>query len=419
MQHSSTPRRLRSQTAACLWIPDFALMVECARRRPVGRSIALLSPSDSRRVWQVSYEARARGVRSGMTLGQAIGLVADLVVYEPDPAAYTEQFGRLHTALHDVSPVVEAGGGEHTGRFFVGMDGLEPLYGGAEAQLAQIERVCRRATPELAAVARIHLGWGRGKFVAWVAAATGRPHAPVVIGLEDTMPFLSRQPVHVLPVPRTVIERLERLGLTTLGEIAALPEPALASQFGRQGKRLWRYAAGRALRPVRAELPEDPVTVALDLAAPTNERDFLYRALDRLVLHALGHGKRGGRSVRAVRLLGRLELGGSWSAKTIYKEPTSDRVTITRPLRHRIETDPPQRPVIRLALQLTAFGPCSIEQQLFRQDESSAARADSLESLRDITEQLRLRDMKLFRIMELAPWSRIPERRHALVDYDP
>src|SRR3989441_5518445 len=96
---------LASASAACCWIPLFALRCEAARRSEPGsppQPGALLSPEDPRRLWQVSPLARHAGVKPGMTVSQAIGLCAALKLYEPDPVHYDEQFARLLAALAHV-----------------------------------------------------------------------------------------------------------------------------------------------------------------------------------------------------------------------------------------------------------------------------------------------------------------------------
>src|SRR5256885_13127952 len=69
-----TPR-LTSDTAACCWIPLFALRCETARRPELASlPLVLLAPDDTRRLWQVAPLARRAGVKPGMTVSQAIGL---------------------------------------------------------------------------------------------------------------------------------------------------------------------------------------------------------------------------------------------------------------------------------------------------------------------------------------------------------
>jgi DNA polymerase-4 len=70
-----------------------------------------------------------------MTVSQAIGLCPTLVLVEPDPVYYDEQFTGLVAALGNVSPVVEP---VELGRVFIGVDGLERLIGSPERQLARM-----------------------------------------------------------------------------------------------------------------------------------------------------------------------------------------------------------------------------------------------------------------------------------------
>ncbi len=74
---------LTSDTAACCWIPLFALRCETARRPELASlPVALLSPDDSRRVWQVAPLARRAGVKPGMTVSQAIGLCPEQTAWK-------------------------------------------------------------------------------------------------------------------------------------------------------------------------------------------------------------------------------------------------------------------------------------------------------------------------------------------------
>src|SRR5437667_4110028 len=127
-----------SSVAVCVWIPLFALRCEEARRPALAsQPSALLAPDASRRVvWQVSPLARHAGVRPGMTVSQAIGLCPALRLCEPDPVHYDERFALLLAALARVSPVVEPA---ELGLAYVGMDGVEGIYGGPEGIIDAIK----------------------------------------------------------------------------------------------------------------------------------------------------------------------------------------------------------------------------------------------------------------------------------------
>jgi nucleotidyltransferase/DNA polymerase involved in DNA repair len=402
---------LSSETAACCWIPLFALRCEAARRPElVSRPAALLAPEAAGRLWQVSPLAHRAGVRPGMTVGQAIGLCPSLQLCEPDPIHYEAEFARLLAMLGAVSPAVEPA---ELGRAYVGTDGLEGLYGSPQRIVAEIRR--RIAHPAL------RLGWGRGKFVSWVAASRAAPGGAVVVSPGEERAFLAAQPIAVLPLDPATYRRLRRLGVTTLGGLAALPEEAVAAQFGRLGRRLWRLAAGAVVEPVVGRPAPEPIVAALRFFAPVADRAALGQALDRLADRALRDPRRTGWRVRVVRAEADLEHGGSWAVTATLKEPSAERARLTAPLRTRLEYAPPAGAVERLAVAFTAFAPGTTALQLFARDAQAAARAGRRRALREAAREIRLRLRRplLFRVVEVQPWSRLPERRYALIPFAP
>src|SRR5437016_2859739 len=246
-----------SSVAVCVWIPLFALRAGEGRRPELApQPGALLAPDASRRVvWQVSSLARHAGVRPGMTVSQAIGLCPALRLCEPDPVHYDERFARLLAALARVSPVVEPA---ELGLAYVGTDGLEGLYGGPE-QIVEAIRLriaeCGMRNRNASAESAIHnpqsafrVGWGKGKFVAWVAATRAKPGGAFIVPPGEEGKFLAAQPVAVLPLDPDAHRRLRQLGLRTLGQLAALPEEAIVSQFGRAGQDAPGAGAARGRR---------------------------------------------------------------------------------------------------------------------------------------------------------------------------
>src|SRR5438477_10985118 len=134
-------RHPTSTLAACVWIPLFPLRCEEARREGLaGFPSALLAPDTTRKLWQVSPLARHTGVKPGMTVSQAIGLCPTLRLLEPDPVHYDEQFAQLLSALGEVSPVVEAA---ELGLSYVGVDGLQGIYGEPEKVIEAIRQAVR------------------------------------------------------------------------------------------------------------------------------------------------------------------------------------------------------------------------------------------------------------------------------------
>ncbi len=429
-------QRPTSVLAACVWIPLFPLRCEEARHEGLaGYPIALLAPDTTRKLWQVSPLARHAGVKPGMTVSQAIGLCPTLRLFEPDPVHYDEQFARLLSALTEVSPIVEPA---ELGLAYVGTDGLEGIFGSPETIVEAISNTMERwndgmmerdngKTSEASSsfhrsiFPSFRLGFGLGKFTAWVAASRSKPGEAIIVQTDDAGNFLASQSIAVLPLDPDIHRRLRQLGIRTLGALAALPEEAIAAQFGSVGRRLWLLAAGRITEPVVGRVSPEPIVAALTFFTPVGERELLSHSLDQLIARALRHPRRIGWRVHALRLRADLDGSGSWLATILLKDPSADGARIAAPLNIRLEQSPPTGAVERLVLEFTAFAPGTSELQLFARDAQAAARAGQQRALQSAAREIRMRIKRssLYHIIEVQPWSRLPERRYALIDYEP
>ena len=434
-----------SSLAACVWIPLFPLRCEESRGEAlVTYPTALLAPDTTRKLWQVSSPARHAGVKPGMTVSQAIGLCPTLRLIEPDPVHYDDRFATLLAALNEVSPVVEA---PELGLAYVGTEGLEGIYGTTEKIVEVMRRMLEGwnvgmseagSTVQHSNIPTFRLGWGRGKFVAWVAATRAKPGEAVIVSSGEEGEFLAAQPIAVLPLDSDTHRRFRQLGIRTLGALAALPEEGITAQFGAMGRRLWQLAAGRVAESVEGHFAPEPIVAALSFFTPVGERELLGHSLDQLIARALKHPRRIGWRVHAVRLRADLECGvvegdgvrgaaccaptnRSWLANVLLKDPTADGDRIAAPLKMRLEQSPPTGAVERLVLEFTAFAPGTTELQLFARDAQAAARAGQQRALQSAAREIRMRVKRavLYHIIEVQPWSRLPERRYALIDYEP
>jgi len=214
--------------------------------------VALLSDGEHTRrtVWQVSERAWEAGVRPGQLVSQAVSLCPSLTLLEPDPAHYDAATEAMLEALSELTPVLEPAG---RGRVFLGMDGLERLFGPPEHQTRRALRALFRVFPS-PLVAATRAGMAPGKFGAWVAATAARPGQPVVVPEAGLTAFLAPCPVGVLPVDPLMIQRLERLDVATLEELRRLPQPSLVAQFGPEGRHALAHLPVGDLRTDLADL---------------------------------------------------------------------------------------------------------------------------------------------------------------------
>ena len=421
-------RHRGSRQALCTWLPTFELRLELVRTPELdSTSVALLSSGENTRrtIWQVSERASIAGVRPGQLISQAVALCPSLTLLEPDPAHYDATQEELLETLSGLSPIVEPAG---RGRIFIGMDGLGRLYGSPSRQVERVLHTLLKFFPR-PLVAATRIGWAPGKFGAWVAAAGAGPGRPVIVPDQELPAFLNPCPVSVLPVDAVMTERLERLGIETLGDLIRLPSPALVGQFGPDGQRARAWATGERIDPVQPYYRPQTIRVSMELHTPVGQVDTLHGALDRLLERALARLERKGRSIQGMRLGARLEGGGSWALEAILREPTSQRDRIAFTVRTRMALSPPLRAVEALMVEFFQFGPATSQSDLFGRAETSGREESGRElseggipsSLREAVMELKLKlgFSPLYRVVEIDPWSRIPERRHALLNFDP
>jgi nucleotidyltransferase/DNA polymerase involved in DNA repair len=396
---------------ACLHVPHFALRVAALDRPELDGLPLVLSAQVGGRavVADRTPEAAAQGVRPGMLLRETVALCPAAVVVPPDPLREAAALARIVAGLDALSPLVEPDPAR-PGCCSVALRGLERSLGPPEAAAA---RLLATVPPVL----RPRVGIAPTKFAARVAAGGARPGGWRVVAAAEVVAFLAPQPVAWLPLPPETLRRWERLGLRTLGDLAALPGAAVAARLGPAGRHAWHLARGEDDEPVRPPAREARVVEAMELPAPATSREVLLIALADLTLRAFARPVLRGRHVRQVRLRARLEGGGSWEVAATLREPGGRR-RVVEALGYRLQAATSPGPVEAVGLELVG-----LLDETGRQEglPGLGLRARRPRRLAEAGRQLaqRFGASGLYRVVEVEPWSRIPERRHALMGYDP
>src|SRR3954454_4934066 len=208
-------------------LPRFSLLVALSggRQELVGRPLAL-APELGRAqfIGETSPAAEVHGVRAGMRLGEAMARCPQLALVPPDPAGVGDTWERVLAGLESIGAAIEPGA---PGAVCFDASGLLGLHGGIDGVL----RASRRALDRPARLAA-----APSRFAALAAAARARARRPVVVHF--ARPFLASLPIDLLSLDgRTaaLVEPFERLGIRTLGELAALPRAKVADRFGTSG----------------------------------------------------------------------------------------------------------------------------------------------------------------------------------------
>src|SRR5215210_2174044 len=402
----------------CVLLPRFALSVAAGGRAELARGPVALAPEPGREplIGEASAAAEAHGVRAGLRLGEALARCPTLKLVVPDPAGVADRWDRVLLALEGIGAAVES---ERAGVACFDASGLLNLHGGLDGVLT----VTRRA---LGVPAR--LGVAASRFAAVAAASRARPRrAEVAPGRRSRDPRAevargrrSRDPLaaYLAPLPIALLgtraetaalpEPLERFGIRTLGELAAL-----ADRFGAAGPLARDLARGRdtPLVPRRAA---ERLEEALELPE-SGSGTQLEHALGLLIDLLVARRERRGRTFRAVVLSASLVEGGTWRLRMTFREAHADPRRMRLALAPRLAELPAPADVLRLRVE--GLGPpAGLQRSLI--SEPNAIRAARL---REAVRQARAvagPDAAL-KIVPVDPDSRVPERRLTLAPWDP
>ncbi len=234
-----------------------------------------------------TYEARRYGVHSAMASSVARRLCPDAVFVDGRFHRYTEESRRLHEILASFTPLVE---GISLDEAFLDVSGAVHLFG----EGARIGHAIRdRVRSEMSLPCSV--GVGRSKLMAKLASKAAKPRASrsgiapgpgvVEVRREDELAFLHPMPVRALWGIGPVTERrLLALGVTTVGELAAVPPDALERYLGAAaGRHLSELARGMDDRPVVPVQEAKSIGHEETFSSDLWSRDDLHRRLHRMV----------------------------------------------------------------------------------------------------------------------------------------
>jgi nucleotidyltransferase/DNA polymerase involved in DNA repair len=387
---------------ACVHIPRFAIEVERQRRQDLTTRLILIGEA---KVFDCSLGAEVSGVQRGMRISEAIGLCHRAVVLPPDLPHYQRRFDEILDFLDSYTPAVEVG---ELGTAYLSLDGLaddpEPF---AEGLISSLHR-------RLGFMASV--GVAGGKFAARVAARITRPGLARIVPPGEEATFLAPLSIDHLPMSNSMRWRLGLLGLDTIGDIARLPLGAFQAQFGSEGKRCWELANGIDTEPLVPRVREETVVRRLQFPAPVVSLDAILMGVERLVHAAYATPDRRGRWVRKAVVRAVLDGGGSWELPVAFREALADPRDAWFAVKSAIARRSPERPVEELELELVGLSGESGKQAVMFEGKGRLAR-----QVQEAVRQLRAQhgQIPIGKVVEVEPWSRIPERRAALVEFDP
>jgi protein ImuB len=391
---------------ACLLIPGFELRAALRSRPGLELRPAALAPLPGTEplLGPVTTTAEAAGVRPGMRLGEALATCPGLVLVDPDPSTVEREWEGVLRRLEDVGLAVES---VEPGVVVFETKGVERLYGGVAAALERALAAVGTAWDPRAGAA------GR-RFAALAAASVARPGQILIVEGKDERDFLAPLPLSLLPLPGDRYAELEGLGVRKLGELAALPGGAVAERLGPAGRSAWHLARGGERRRVRGRTPTAELAEALSFPEAVGNELTLRRAFGSLLDRLLARPERAGRPFRKIAVSARLVGGGSWRRTVTLRDATADRGRLRAALGSKLMEIP--APVVELRLEAVQLAEHTGTQLALVEPAGEEIGGRLREGLRQV--RASAGSGAVCAVVEVAPWSRIPEARALVVPRD-
>ncbi|HXH90286.1 MAG TPA: DNA polymerase Y family protein [Thermoanaerobaculia bacterium] len=372
---------------ACFYVPMFALAARL-RSEPdlLHEAVGIVEGNgNNAHIVAATRRARQKGIHPGLSLTQARSLLPKLIARGRDAECERTAQEALLEVAESFSPRVEDAG---EGVVFLDVMGMERHFVDAMSDVGRtlqsdisssrtresdlrtpehlLARAAIRACEAVSLPARV--GIAASKLAARVAAEL--PKSPNVIAPGEERTFLAPLPLTRLSPELEAAAMLQRFGLSSIGDLARLPESEIASRLGEIGRELHWAARGIDPRPLmpRAMPPEFREGMELEWPLVALE-PFLFianAALDRLAKRMEIQGF----ACKRLEFTLTLDPDGYDARGIDLPAPTRDVKTMLTLMRLDLEKTPPGAPVVGFSFvahpdkprraQLSLFGPTAM-----------------------------------------------------------
>lgn len=353
---------------AAIHIPEFPVAA-WQRNIPALRSracVLLEGIPPQEKVVALCGKARAAGLEHGMSKAQAeagSSAVFRSREIKEEKLAYAQIVEIAESFSPHIEAIASPGNGyaeAHTLAVVLLLDssGTGTLFGSAESYALRLHRELR------------HAG-----FPASIGTAPNAEAALLLARATEKMICADRDsvrgklaslPVSLLPCESRTLAVLCRWGIRTLGELATLPETALISRLGQQGKRLQQLARGEAEHLLVPEEPEFTLSETTALDSSLELLDSLLFVLSPMLEAVLRKAMNHAYALRSVRLTLELERAAPHLVEIRPATPTQNREVLLKLLNQELQTHPPGSGIVRVTLDAEPAQPQTAQCGLFQ-----------------------------------------------------
>jgi DNA polymerase-4 len=344
-----------------------------------GKPIAVTGAGARTVVTTSSYEARAYGVKTTMTVYEARRLCPDIIFVTGDNKKYAQICAMLEGICLRFTPDREI---YSIDEIFLDITGSHHLFGGPENLAKAIKETVKE---ELGITCTV--GLGPNILIAKLASDLAKPDGLRWID-EDTVPsVLERLPVKKLwGIGSHTEEKLRAMGITTCGELGRASLSLLTKKFGIMGERLREMGTGRLERPLEID-PVEPKSIGHSTTLPkdTGKREEITSCLLALSERVGRRARRYGYKGKRVTLTVRYADFKTFTRQTTLPASTNDTGEIYRSALSILDGIRLRARVRLLGISLSSLGSEGGQMALFQEGdhEKRAALAKAMDAVND------------------------------------
>ncbi len=280
-----------------------------------------------------SYPARRFGVRSAMPMSRALRLCPDMIVISGRHSEYSAVSRQVMAILRQTTALLE-------------QISIDEAFLDVSEHPESLETLCHSLQDQIRTELGLpcSLGAASNKLVAKIATDVGKargrregaqgdqpPCAITIVPPGEEAQFLAPLPVQLLwGVGPKTSERLDALGIHTIGELAAWSELALAQKFGKSGYELVRHARGLDERPVVTYYEPKSVSQETTFARDVRSLPELLKTIDQQSEQVAKHLQKQGVSGSTVRIKLRWPDFTTITRQSALKTPTDQAQVISQ-----------------------------------------------------------------------------------------
>lgn len=337
---------MKHERLACILIPDFPLALACRRDPSLdGRPVAVTeNDSPTAPITICNDHAAKYDVRPGLTATQAHVICPELTVLPRDRTGENKAAAKIQHTLQTVGPLVEAD--DKPGVFFMETSGLMRLY-------KSEERLARRIIIILTSLGySIRVGIGVNKFVARVAARSAEDGFYRIVAEGDEAAFVRELDVAMLNPSDDTRDRLNDLGLKTIGQLAVFPANEVTERFGAEGAALTDYCRGKDNSRLVRNWPKEGLFNEVFLTYRISRSNAILKHFERLVAPLLHRLAELGLGCTRIRLTLTHEDKSSVTLAPSVQKPTLAVARFGRQLMHLLQDNPVRDAVMGLRVDI-------------------------------------------------------------------